>query len=108
MVIPLMFFTVMYSPALISQPPAIGEMQINLKVGLFGTDHHLMYLIGGSTPLEYLVLDYADRTSLFYENTKFRYNAENGWCHVDPKKTADVLEMEDGDVIYSFTDFRIL
>lgn len=57
---------------LFSLPRAKGEMPITLKVGLSGADHHLMYLIGRSTPLEYLFLDYADRMSLLYENTRFR------------------------------------
>ncbi|KAB2010119.1 hypothetical protein ES319_D10G214600v1 [Gossypium barbadense] len=38
---------------LISLPRAKGEMQITLKVGLFGTDYHLLYLIGRRTPLQY-------------------------------------------------------
>ncbi|XP_016676198.1 ubiquitin-like protein pmt3/smt3 [Gossypium hirsutum] len=79
---------------LISLPRAKGEMPITLKVGLFGTDHHLLYLIGRSTPLEYLFLDYADRTSLFYE--KIRFYIQKRWLLIDPKKTSDDYKMEDG------------
>ncbi|KAH1046110.1 hypothetical protein J1N35_036894 [Gossypium stocksii] len=82
---------------LISLPRAKGEMPITLKVGLFGTDHHLLYLIGRSTPLEYLFLDYADRTSLFYE--KIRFYIQKRWLLIDPKKTADDYKMEDGGII---------
>ncbi|KAG4180754.1 hypothetical protein ERO13_A10G184701v2 [Gossypium hirsutum] len=82
---------------LISLPRAKGEMPITLKVGLFGTDHHLLYLIGRSTPLEYLFLDYADRTSLFYE--KIRFYIQKRWLLIDPKKTSDDYKMEDGGII---------
>ncbi|KAK8333599.1 hypothetical protein V6Z12_A10G212400 [Gossypium hirsutum] len=83
---------------LISLPRAKGEMPITLKVGLFGTDHHLLYLIGRSTPLEYLFLDYADRTSLFYE--KIRFYIQKRWLLIDPKKTSDDYKMEDGVLMF--------
>lgn len=83
---------------LITLPRAKGEMPITLKVGgVFGNDDHLLYLIGRSRPLENLFLDHEDRTSRFYEKTKFYIL--NGKHPIFPKKTADGLKMEDGDFI---------
>ncbi|XVF82255.1 hypothetical protein PTKIN_Ptkin16aG0030900 [Pterospermum kingtungense] len=95
-------YTVAPQSTFITLPRLKGEIPILIEVqaeeGVARADHYnRFYMMGRNTPLRNLLLDYCDRVSAFYECMRFRLRDS----YVNPDKTADDLDLVDGDIIFS-------
>ncbi|XVF82256.1 hypothetical protein PTKIN_Ptkin16aG0031000 [Pterospermum kingtungense] len=100
-------YTVAPQSTFITLPRLKGEIPILIEVqaeeGVARADHYnRFYMMGRNTPLRNLLLYYCDRVSAFYECMRFRLRDS----YVNPDKTADDLDLVDGDIIFSMHVLR--